>query len=46
MSTVHNTRGMFPDDTYITTADEDISAIECFLNSDLAAVHNWHRQTN
>ena len=25
----------------ITTAHEDISTIECFLNSDLAAEHNW-----
>ena len=28
-------------DTYITTADEEISTIECSLNSDLIAVHNW-----
>ena len=27
--------------TYITTAHEDISIIECSLNSDLIAVHNW-----
>ena len=33
--------GMFADDTYITTADEEISKIECSLNSDLIAVHNW-----
>ena len=32
---------MFADDTYITTAHEDISTIESFLNSDLTAVHNW-----
>ena len=32
---------MFADDTYITTAHEDISTIECSLNSDLTAVHNW-----
>ena len=32
---------MFADDTYITTADEEISTIECSLNSDLIAVHNW-----
>ena len=31
------TPGMFADDTYITTAYEDISTIECFLNSDLTA---------
>ena len=31
----------FADDTYITTADEEISTIECSLNSDLIAVHNW-----
>ena len=37
----HTTPGMFADDTYITTAHEDISTIECFLNSDLTAVHNW-----
>ena len=32
---------MFADDTYITTAHEEISTIECSLNSDLIAVHNW-----
>ena len=32
---------MFADDTYITTAHEDISTIECSLNIDLTAVHNW-----
>ena len=32
---------MFADDTYITTAHEDISTIECSFNSDLTAVHNW-----
>ena len=32
-------------DTYITMAHEDISTIECSLNSDLAAVHDW-LQTN
>ena len=32
---------MFADDTYITTAHEEISIIECSLNSDLIAVHNW-----
>ena len=32
---------MFADDTYINTAREDISTIECSLNSDLTAVHNW-----
>ena len=37
----HTTPGMFADDTYITTAHEDISTIECSLNSDLIAVHNW-----
>ena len=37
----HTTPGMFADDTYITTADEEISTIECSLNSDLIAVHNW-----
>ena len=26
---------------YITTAHEEISTIECPLNSDLIAVHNW-----
>ena len=35
------TPGKFADDTYITTAHEDISTIECFFNSGLAAVHNW-----
>ena len=35
------TPGMFADDTYITTAHEDISTIDCSLNSDLTAVHNW-----
>ena len=28
----HTTPGMFADDAYITTAHEDISTIECFLN--------------
>ena len=37
----HITPGMFADDTYITTAHEDISTIECSLNGDLTAVHNW-----
>ena len=37
----HTTPGMFADDTYITTAHEDISTIDCSLNSDLTAVHNW-----
>ena len=37
----HTTPGMFADDTYITTAHEEISTIECSLNSDLIAVHNW-----
>ena len=34
---------MFADDTYIATAHEDISTIECSLNSarDLTEVHNW-----
>ena len=32
---------MFADDTYITVAHEDISTIECSLNSVLAAVHDW-----
>ena len=32
---------MFADDTYTTTAHEDISTIDCSLNSDLIAVHNW-----
>ena len=32
---------MFADDTYITTAHEDISTIECSLNSDLTAILNW-----
>ena len=40
MSTAYSTF-MFPDDTYTTTAHEDISTIECSLNSDLTAVHNW-----
>ena len=31
---------MFADDTYITTAHEEISTIECSLNSDLIALHN------
>ena len=35
----HTTPGMFAGDTYITTAHEDISTIECSLNSDLTAVH-------
>ena len=30
---------MFADDTYITTAHEDISTTECSSNSDLTAVH-------
>ena len=42
----YTTLGIFPDVTFITVADEDISTIECFLNSDLAAEHNWLRQTN
>ena len=42
----HTTPGMFGDDTYISTSHEDISTIECSLNSDLTAVHNWLRQTN
>ena len=37
----HTTPGMFADDTYIATAHEDISTIECSLNSDLTEVHNW-----
>ena len=41
----HTTPGMFADDTYITMAHEDISTIECSLNSDLAAVYDW-LQTN
>ena len=41
----HTAPGMFADDTYITMAHEDISTIECSLNSDLAAVHDW-LQTN
>ena len=47
MSTTCNP-GMFADDTYITTAHEEISTIECSLNSDLIAVHNLIglRQTN
>ena len=32
---------MFAEDTYIATAHEDISTIECSLNSDLTEVHNW-----
>ena len=32
---------MFADDTYITTAHEDISTIQYSLNSDLTTVHNW-----
>ena len=36
----HTTPGMFADDTYISVAHEDISTIECSLNSDLAAVHD------
>ena len=36
----HTTPGMFADDI-LTTAHEDISTIECSLNSDLIAVHNW-----
>ena len=32
---------MFADDTYITTAHEVISTIECSSNSDLTAVHIW-----
>ena len=32
---------MFADDTYITTSHEYISTIECSLDSDLTAVHNW-----
>ena len=35
------TPGMFAHDTYITMAHEDISTIECSLNGDLAAVHDW-----
>ena len=35
------TPGMFADDMYITVAHEDTSTIECCLNSDLAAVHDW-----
>ena len=34
----HTTPGMFADDTYITTAHDEISTIECSLNSDLIAV--------
>ena len=37
----HTTPGMFADDTYITTAHEEISTIECSLNSDIIAEHNW-----
>ena len=32
---------MFDDDTYITTAYEYVSTIECSFNSELTAVHNW-----
>ena len=32
---------MFANDTYITTAREDISTTEFSLNSDLTAAHNW-----
>ena len=32
---------MFADDTYITTAHDDISTIQYSLNSDLTTVHNW-----
>ena len=39
----HTTPGMFANDTYITTAHEDISTMECSLNSDLTAVHNWFK---
>ena len=41
----HTTPGMFADDT---TSHEDISTMECSLNSDLSAVHNINglRQTN
>ena len=42
----HTTSGMFADDTYITTGHEDISTIECSLNSDLTAVHNWLKTNN
>ena len=41
----HTTSDMFADDTYITMASEDISTIECSLNSDLPAVHD-RLQTN
>ena len=38
---------MFADDTYISTAhDVKLSTIECSLNSDLTAVHNWQLKTN
>ena len=40
-STIYILYCMFADDTYITTAHEEISTIECSLNSDLIAVHNW-----
>ena len=39
----HTTPGMFANDTYITTAHEDISTMECSLNSDLTAAHNWFK---
>ena len=43
----HTTPGMFADDTHITTAhDNKLSRIECSLNSDLTAVHNWQLKTN
>ena len=34
------TPGMFADDTYITTAHEDVSTIKCSLDSDLAEVYD------
>ena len=38
---------MFVHDTYITTAHDDkLSTIECSLNSDLTAVHNWQLKKN
>ena len=37
----YTTPGMFADDTYTIMGHEDISTIECSLNSDLAAVHDW-----
>ena len=37
---------MFADDTYITTAHEDISTTECSSNSDLTAVHIWLKTCN